>query len=149
MDRAVSREVGFQECHLIGQYASALEINVLRMRWSEGNGNERHMRLLWCHASFVVITAYASRDDILPGIRATQCSWCDMITGKQCIRKLTATVQADVLITSEKCWVIQWRRVVRIVAVAIGMYTVCRDDSIQRDRAAFAGQGIDATTDGE
>ena len=81
MQRAVAGEMGQQKFHLVSQNPPAREINVLRMRWYEGNGNKFHFRFFRCQVTLMVIAALASRNTVFPVVRTPAAQRLYMITG--------------------------------------------------------------------
>lgn len=67
---AVTREMGKQEIHLVGQNAAALEIDIFGVCGYERNGQQLHAGLFRSASGLVVVAALAGGDDITPRIGA-------------------------------------------------------------------------------
>ena len=59
-----------EELHLVGEHATALQIDVFGVGGREGHCDELHARLLRCQAALVVVAAPTRGYDIGPGIGA-------------------------------------------------------------------------------
>ena len=70
MQQTVSREMGQQKLHLVGQDSPTREINVLGMRRHERYSQKLHSGFFGRAAAFMMIASFARSDDILPNIPA-------------------------------------------------------------------------------
>ena len=91
-----------QEIHLIVQNLAPLQIDVLRMGRAKRDRKQLHARLFRRPAGLVVIASFTGGDDIDPTILTALAQRVDVIPGKQGVRKLQTTVQAQVLIATEQ-----------------------------------------------
>lgn len=91
-----------QEIHLIIQDLASLQIDILRMGWAKRDRKQLHARLFRRPASLVIVAALTGGDDIDPTILAALGQGVDVIPGKQGVRKLQSTVQAQILIAAEQ-----------------------------------------------
>ena len=80
VQRAAARKVGQQILHLVGQYAPALQENVLGVSRGERYRDQLHFGLFGRAPGFFVVAATAGRDHVGPRIDPTLAERSNMIT---------------------------------------------------------------------
>src|SRR6185437_2837755 len=100
------REVRQQIFHLVGQHATPLEENVLRIGRSEGHRDELHFRLFRCAGRLLVVATSASGYDVRPDIEAALAEGPDMIPRQLTRRESHGAIHTQVCVTPEQSLVV-------------------------------------------
>jgi len=139
---AVTREVGQQKFHLVGEHPLSLQVNILGMCRHKRNGEQRHVRLFRLLSGLVVVAALAGRNHIFPAIHAATRERGDMVARQLARLETPATIQAQVRVTGKKGGITEWRSVM-IARLDQAMVLALRgDNGIHLDDASMPGDRV-------
>ena len=145
MQGAVTREVGQQEFHLVGEHPLALQVNILGMRGRKGNGKQRHVRLFRLLSGLVVVAALAGRNHIFPAVQAAPRKRRDMIARQIACLETPAAVQAQVCVTGKQGGIAErWSVVITCLDQAM-VFALRGDNGIHLDDASMPGDCVVST----
>ena len=129
-----------QVLHLVREYTSTLQVNVLGIIRRKGDRDEFHRSLFRRATALVVVAPAAGRRHVVPNVPAALRQRRDVIAGQIPGRELHRTVETKIRITLEQRSIVERRDVLITNKRETLTRAFGRDDRIDCDVAATAGQ---------
>ena len=139
--------MGDQKFHLVSKHSATFQIYILCVGRHKRNRYQLHAGLIGRAATLVIVTTTASGHDIRPGITASGTHRLDMVSGQILRHEPAATIQAQVGIPPEERLVVKRGNIVLAGFSQSSLPPDGRNDRIDVDGAADAGQRVYAPVD--